>query len=74
MEAFAFEVDEMDAGAIHAAIARRQKWQVIPDGEGSMQGRLIAEICRGWMELHDGMELSIKGNEFIRGDGKEDSL
>ena len=47
-------VDEDDFRDINAAIARRQSWRIMPDeGGGNLTGRVIAEICRGWMERLD---------------------
>lgn len=49
-------VDDLDYGAIQDAFGRRQRWRVLPDADepaANMAGRLCAEICRGWMELHD---------------------
>lgn len=54
-ERFILECDELDAKAIHEAIARRQRRRIMPDGDGNMAGRVIAEICRGWMELLDNL-------------------
>lgn len=61
-EQFILECDELDAKAIHEAIARHQRrshmfggGSTMPDGEGNMAGRVIAEICRGWMELCDSL-------------------
>ena len=49
-------VDDLDYDAIQSALCRRQRWQVLPDSDdagANLAGRVIAEICRGWMELHD---------------------
>ena len=47
-------VDEDDFRDINAAIARRQSRRIMPDeGGGNLTGRVIAEICRGWMERLD---------------------
>ena len=47
-------VDEDDFRDINAAIARRQSWRIMPDeGGGNLAGRVVAEICRGWMERLD---------------------
>ena len=48
-------LDELDYQAIQEALARRQMFMAMPDAdEGSnMAGRLVAEICRGWMEMLD---------------------
>lgn len=43
-------LDQADYDAIQKAIAYRQTWGVMPDGEGNIAGRVIAEICRGWLE------------------------
>ena len=48
------EADEDDFRDINAAIARRQSWRVMPDeGGGNLTGRVVAEICRGWLEMLD---------------------
>lgn len=58
------DVDDLDFAAIQRAITRRQRmyqalapgegsYAILPDGEGSLAGRMIAEICRGWEELAD---------------------
>jgi len=50
------QVDDLDWQAIQTAMARRQSWRVLPDSDcdqANLAGRLIAEICRGWMEMHD---------------------
>jgi hypothetical protein len=53
------EVDDLDYSAILAAIAKRQNLMrmdgraLLPDGEGDLRGRLLAEICRGWCEFVD---------------------
>lgn len=52
-------VDEDDYRAIHSAIARRQTWRCLPEDEGgNLAGRVLAEICRGWEELHDHLDRS----------------
>lgn len=59
MKRITFEVDDLDFEAIQKAVARRQAAfrvngeLIIPDGEGDLRGRLIAEICRGWVEFLD---------------------
>jgi hypothetical protein len=45
------EVDELDFLSIHVAMSYRQLWRVLPDGDGNLAGRLIAEIVRGYMDL-----------------------
>lgn len=56
IETVVLELDEDDARALHEAIAKFQNMRIdgeciIPDGEGNLRGRLVAEICRGWMEM-----------------------
>lgn len=49
-------VDSCDYQAIQEAMSRRQAWRVLPDSDEStanLSGRLVAEICRGWMEGRD---------------------
>ena len=58
MRHLTLELDEPDYRSVQEAIARRQGFQVgfrppLPDGEGNMAGRIIAEICRGWLEHID---------------------
>ena len=60
------ELDEDDRNAINMAITQRQIWRVLPDGDGNLAGRVLAEICRGWMELHDNLPDS-EGEEWKRG-------
>lgn len=52
------EIDDADYAAIQKAISFRQTWnrskggdKVLPDGDGNQAGRVVAEICRGWMEV-----------------------
>lgn len=48
------KVDHLDAESIMEAIAERWTWGVLPDAchdDVNMEGRIIAEICRGWMEM-----------------------
>lgn len=53
------EIDEDDFIGISNAIAKYQANQridgelILPDGEGDLRGRIIAEICRGWCDLVD---------------------
>jgi len=44
------KVDAADYSAIQCAIAMRQTWMTMSDGEGNVAGRVLAEICRGWLE------------------------
>ncbi len=51
-------VDEDDFRDINAAIARRQSWRIMPDeGGGNLTGRVVAEICRGWLERVDASDV-----------------
>lgn len=43
-------LDALDRDAIDSAIAIRQR-SPIPNGTGPLRDRVIAEICRGWMEM-----------------------
>lgn len=50
------KVDHWDAESIREAMARRKSWGVLPDAchdDADLFGRLIAEICRGWLEMLD---------------------
>jgi hypothetical protein len=47
------ELDEADYQAVMAALSRRRSWMVLPDGGGNLNGRLVAEVCRGWAEMLD---------------------
>lgn len=57
MPHLSFAVDESDCGAIMEALARRQALRCMPDyedhelAESDLRGRLLAEICRGWLEF-----------------------
>lgn len=44
------ELDEYDYHAVALAIKHRLRMS-IPDGAGNHAGRVVAEICRGWMEM-----------------------
>ena len=55
MQTITVQVDDADADAIRAAIARRQAMRIdgepiLPDGDGDLAGRYLAEVCRGWLE------------------------
>lgn len=60
MPRITFEVDELDAKAIHAAIADAQSMpmfsQTLPDYDGDLGGAILAEICRGWAEWMGSLE------------------
>jgi hypothetical protein len=63
-------VDEDDYRAIQRAMAKRQTWRMMPDAdEGNVAGRVLAEICRGWMEMLDEpvAEDDDEGDEWKRG-------
>jgi hypothetical protein len=50
------DLDEDDFAALQEALTRRQLWRdqhgvILPDGESNLPGALLAEICRGWIEL-----------------------
>lgn len=48
-----YDVDDADHAAIQAAITRWQRYPgATSDGTGDKGGRILAEICRGWLELH----------------------
>lgn len=51
-EGVSFVCDEDDLAAIYRAVGRRLNMPM-PDGDGSLVGRVIAEICRGWEEMLD---------------------
>ena len=51
-------LDEYDRDAVQSAMARRQSWRfdglpLMPDGGSNLPGALVAEICRGWLEMQD---------------------
>lgn len=53
MHTITIRLDDDDARDIHAALAFRQSLGYIPDAthdDADLAGRIIAEICRGWME------------------------
>jgi hypothetical protein len=48
-------LDELDAQAIHRAIAHRQTYRdqegcILPDNDSDLAGAALAEICRSWLE------------------------
>lgn len=53
MKTMTLEVDQDDFDAIQSAVCRRQAVQCLPDGDGNLVGRIVAEICRGWSERMD---------------------
>lgn len=49
------DLDELDAKAIHRAIASRQRDRIngeciLPDSESDLAGTILGEICRDWLE------------------------
>lgn len=49
-------LDELDHKAVQEAVIRRESWKCLPDSghdDCNLVGRVIAEICRGWMEMLD---------------------
>jgi hypothetical protein len=55
------ELDDLDFAVVMQAMDRRQRFmggtrdtdETLPDGEGNLAGRTLAEICRGWEEMLD---------------------
>jgi hypothetical protein len=50
------ELDDLDFDTVQQAMSRRQGFMggnCLPDGGGNLAGRVVAEICRGWMEMLD---------------------
>ena len=45
------ECDDLDYRAIQEAMAKRQAIRCMPDSGSNVAGAVIAEICRGWMEV-----------------------
>lgn len=45
------QLDEDDHRHVRSAIESRLKMAPIPDGGGNEDGRVVAEICRGWGEM-----------------------
>jgi len=43
-------LDRADHASIMRAIAEREHAGVLPKGDGDLNGRILAEICRGWMD------------------------
>ena len=44
------ELDELDHKAVIEALAWRERQSPLPNGKGNIEGRTIAEICRGWKD------------------------
>lgn len=53
MHTLTIEVDDADLDAIRNATAQRQALQCMPDDTETNLGSLLAEVCRGYMELRD---------------------
>lgn len=60
MKEMLLRLDDLDYDAIQRAMARRQTFRVpgcegtiLPTGESDLPGALVAEICRGWLEMLD---------------------
>lgn len=56
------EVNEDDLLAVQSAVSfrqskfRREGSLVLPPGDGDLRARLLAEICRGWLQMVVGKE------------------
>lgn len=58
MKKLILELDELDYASLQEAMARRQLVRgplgiILPPNESNLPGALLAEICRGWLELLD---------------------
>lgn len=51
MKRIELAVNELDYDAIQEALSRRQSLRVLPDSDSDLTGLLIAEICRGYVEM-----------------------
>jgi hypothetical protein len=47
------QLDMDDLRAVASATKRREDMMPVPEGDSDAVGALIAEICRGWMEMLD---------------------
>lgn len=45
------DLDEWDRESLVSALGTREAWGFIPDGQGNANARIVAEICRGWLEM-----------------------
>lgn len=57
------ELDDLDAKAVHRAIAIRQQQRIdneciLPDSDSDLAGTVIGEICRDWLEARGEWEWS----------------
>ena len=65
MPTIILELDEDDCRAVEEVIAKKQNCPVefrgydgdedarLPDGEGNLAGRYLAEACRDWLEYRE---------------------
>lgn len=44
-------LDDEDYEAVQTALSVRQGFMALPDGESDKAGALLAEVCRGWLEM-----------------------
>lgn len=44
-------LDEDDHDAVQRALSVRHGFRALPDGDSDRAGALLAEICRGWLEM-----------------------
>ncbi len=61
MRIVTLELDPYDYDAIQAAFGIRQSWGDIPQGKSNLSGRILADVCRDWLdlyydELHEGSD------------------
>ena len=57
-------LDEVDWRSVQKAIAIREATIPLPDADGGdLNGRVIAEICRGWLDFIDWHEANGTGKE-----------
>lgn len=53
------KLDSHDWRDIQAAMKLRDSWRCLPDAlhdDANHEGMLLAEICRGWLELQPGKQ------------------
>jgi len=59
MKTMTLILDELDHRAVQRAIARRQTFRdehgdcIAPLSDSNTAGAMLAEICRGWLEMLD---------------------
>ena len=62
MRTIHLQLDEGDYRDINAAIARRQRYdKATTVGGGNLAGRILGEICRGWMDRLDAASAEEEG-------------